>query len=79
MFSRGKATYGTPICSGTRMLEKPTNSGVANSSSMMLPCIVNIWLYCALLRNCIPGLANSPRIANAITPPMMKNTNDVMR
>ena len=61
------------------MLEKPTNSGVANSSNMMLPCIVNIWLYWALLRNCIPGLANSPRMASAMIPPMTKNTKDVMR
>ena len=48
MFSRGNATSGAPICSGMITLAKPTNSGVANSSSMIVPCIVNSWLYCSL-------------------------------
>ena len=45
MFSRGNATSGAPICSGMITLAKPTNSGVAKSSSMIVPCIVNSWLY----------------------------------
>ena len=44
MFSRGNATSGEPICSGMITLAKPKNSGVANSSSMIVPCIVNSWL-----------------------------------
>ena len=44
MFSRGNATSGEPICNGMISLAKPTNSGVANSSSMIVPCIVNSWL-----------------------------------
>ncbi len=44
MFSRGNATSGEPICSGIKTLPKPKNSGVANSSSMIVPCIVNSWL-----------------------------------
>ena len=47
MFSRGNATSGAPICSGISALAKPANSGVANSSSMIVPCIVNSWLYCS--------------------------------
>ena len=46
MFSRGKATSGEPICSGMISLANPTNSGVANSSSMIVPCMVNSSLYC---------------------------------
>ena len=44
MFSRGNATSGEPICNGISTLPKPKNSGVANSSSMIVPCIVNSWL-----------------------------------
>ena len=44
MFSRGNATSGAPIWSGMIALPKPKNSGVANSSSMIVPCIVNSWL-----------------------------------
>ena len=55
MFSRGNATSGAPICSGMISLAKPANSGVANSSSMIVPCIVNSWLYCSLDTNCRPG------------------------
>ena len=44
MFSRGNATSGEPICSGMITLPKPKNSGVANSSSMIVPCIVKSWL-----------------------------------
>ena len=47
MLSRGNATSGAPICSGMIALANPANSGVANSSSMSVPCMVNIWLYCS--------------------------------
>ena len=45
MLSRGNATSGEPICSGMIALAKPANSGVANSSSMIAPCMVKNWLY----------------------------------
>src|SRR6185312_7990602 len=53
--------------------------GVAKNSSMIVPCIVNSWLYCSGDRNCRPGRASSARISNAMKPPIMKNTNDVTR
>ena len=57
MFSRGNATSGAPICSGMSALANPANSGVANSSSMIVPCIVNSWLYCSgSSTTCRPGL-----------------------
>ena len=38
-------------------LAKPANSGVANISSMIVPCIVKSWLYCSLVGTiCMPGL-----------------------
>lgn len=48
-FRRGKATSGAPICSGMMAFAKPPNIGVANSSIMMVPWIVNSWLYCSAL------------------------------
>ena len=61
MFSRGNATSGEPICSGMRKLANPTNSAVANSSSMIEPCIVNSWLYCSSVTICRPGLGQLGR------------------
>src|SRR3954452_22135252 len=55
------------------------NSGVAKNSSMIVPCMVNIWLYCSGDRNCSPGRASSPRISSAIAPPAIKKANDVVR
>ncbi len=80
MFSRGKATSGAPICSGITALAKPANSGVANSSSMISPCMVNSWLYCSGLSTiCSPGSASSLRMSSAIAPPSRNHTNEVMK
>jgi hypothetical protein len=46
---------------------------------MMVPCMVNSWLYCSLDRNCSPGRASSVRMSRAINPPTPKNTNEVTR
>ena len=79
-FSRGKATSGAPICSGMMTLANPANSGVANISSMTVPCMVNSWLYCSLVcRTCMPGSNSSARISRAITPPRRKNMNEAIR
>ena len=69
-FSRGNATSGAPICNGMTMFAKPANSGVANSSIMIVPCIVNIWLYCSrVCRISMPGWNSSARMMSASTPP----------
>ena len=77
--SRGKATSGAPICSGSTRFAKANTSGVAKNSSMIVPCIVNSWLYCSGDRNCMPGRASSARMISASTPPNMKKVNDVTR
>ncbi len=77
MFSLGKATSGEPICSGIRKLANPTKSAVANSSSMIEPCIVNSWLYCSSVTICRPGWNSSARMISAIRPAIRKNVNDV--
>ena len=65
--SRGKATSGEPICNGMIRLANANTIGVAKSSSMIVPCMVNSWLYCSVDRNCMPGRASSARISIAIT------------
>ncbi len=46
---------------------------------MIVPCMVNSWLYCSLDKNCKPGRASSARINKAIKPPARKNANEVTR
>ena len=58
-------------------LAKPNTIGVAYSSSMIVPCMVNSWLYCSLDKNCKPGAASSVRISSAINPPTRKNPIEV--
>ena len=79
-FKRGNATSGAPICSGMIAFANPTKSGVANISSMIVPCIVNSWLYCSLVgTTCMPGANSSARMISAITPPSMKNSTEAIR
>ena len=46
---------------------------------MIVPCIVNSWLYCSGETICRPGRASSARMSRAMTPPMRKNAKDVVR
>ncbi len=59
-------------------LPKPTKSGVAKSSSMIVPCMVNSWLYSSLDMICMPGKNSSARISTARIPPKTKKTKAVM-
>jgi hypothetical protein len=58
-------------------LAKPNTIGVAYSSNMIVPCMVNSWLYCSFDKNCKPGAASSVRMNSAINPPTMKNATEV--
>ncbi len=79
MFSRGNATSGEPICNGMMAFAKPAKVGVANSSSMIVPCRVNVWLYCSFEMSWIPGRASSARSIRASSPPKRKKANEVIR
>ena len=80
MFSLGKATSGAPSCSGMIALAKPAKMGVANSSSMIVPCIVKSWLNSSGSRTtCRPGWNSSARMSSASTPPTMNQLNEVMK
>ena len=80
MFRRGKETSGAPICSGMSALAKPAKSGVAKSSSMIVPCIVKSWLnWSGLSTSCRPGSSNSARMTRAIAPPSRNQMNEVMK
>ena len=76
---RGNATSGEPICSGMIAFANAANIGVANSSSMIEPCIVKNWLNVSYCRNWMPGKASSARIASASRPPNRKNAKDVTK
>src|SRR3954451_17752326 len=76
-FRRGKATSGAPIWIGSTRLANPNRIGVAYSSSMIVPCMVNSWLYCSLDKNCRPGAPSSERMSSAINPPAMKKPTEV--
>ena len=55
------------------------NSGVANSSSMIVPCMVNSSLYCWSDTTCSSGPSSWIRMSIAITPAHRKKKNEVMR
>ncbi len=79
-FSRGNATSGAPSCNGRIAFAKPANSGVANMRSMIVPCMVNSWLYCSFVGTiCMPGSNSSARMMSAMTPPSMKNSTEAIR
>src|SRR5687768_3908492 len=44
---------------------------------MVMPCMVNSWLYVSSLRNVFSGTASWTRRSSASTPPMMKKTKAV--
>ena len=79
MFILGNATSAAPICSGMITFAKPTNNGVANISNMIVPCIVNTWLYCSFEINCRPGRASSARKISANSPAIKNQANVVNR
>ncbi len=79
MLSRGNATSGSPICSGMISFANPTNNGVANSSSMIVPCMVNSSLYCWSDTMWLSGPNSCARMIMAISPAIRKNPNDVIR
>ena len=79
MFIRGNATSGAPICNGIISFANPTNSGVANSSSMSVPCMVNSSLYCSSDTKCWFGPSSWIRISSAMTPAHRKKKNEVIR
>ncbi len=45
---------------------------MAKRNTIVVACIVNIWLYMSALRTFPSGAANCKRINNASTPPTMK-------
>ena len=57
----------------------PTNNGVANSSSMIVPCMVNSSLYCWSVTKLLFGSKSWLRMSSAIRPPTRKKKNDVIR
>ena len=52
-------------------------SGMIARKIMVVPCIVNSWLYVSGLRNVLSGFASWIRISSASSPPSRKKKNAV--
>ena len=57
-FSLGKATSRAPICSGMMKLKNAAPMGMTTRKIIVVPCIVNISLYCADVRKVLFGTAS---------------------
>ena len=68
-FSRGKATSRAPICSGMMMLKNAAPSGITARKIIVVPCIVNMVLYCCAVSTVLFGTINCSRIIRASLPP----------
>ena len=73
-FRRGNATSRAPICSGTRKLKNAAESGMTPRKIIVVPCMVNSWLYMRAVTKSLSGRANCVRMAKASTPPMRKKS-----
>ena len=72
--------YWLYLFGGVIALAKPANSGVANRNNIIVPCIVNSWLYCSFVgTTCMPGANSSARINIAMIPAIPKKMNAVTR
>ena len=63
-----------PIMSGTRKFPKPASMGMPTRNTMVVPCMVNIWLKPCGVRKSFNGLMSCRRIAVASRPATTKNT-----
>ncbi|MFM2382296.1 MAG: hypothetical protein RL515_283, partial [Verrucomicrobiota bacterium] len=57
-FSRGKATSRAPTCSGTRKLKNAADSGMTPRKIIVVPCMVNSWLYMRAVTKSLSGRAS---------------------
>ena len=71
-FSLGKATSRAPIWSGMMKLKNAAPIGITTRKIIVVPCIVNISLYCAEVRKVLFGTISWMRIRSASKPPKMK-------
>ena len=71
-FRRGKATSRAPICSGMMKLKNAADSGITARKIIVVPCIVNMVLYCCAVRTVPFGNMSWARMSSASKPPTMK-------
>jgi hypothetical protein len=71
-FRRGKATSRAPICSGMMKLKNAAESGMTARKIIVVPCIVNIVLYCCAVSTLPFGNMSWARINSASKPPTRK-------
>jgi hypothetical protein len=76
---RGKAMSLAPIMSGSMKLPKALQTGITNKKIIVVPCMVNSWLYWEAVKRSLLGSASCVLISNAINPPMRKKAMVVHR
>ena len=71
-FSRGKATSRAPICNGMMKLKNAAPRGMTARKIIVVPCIVNIVLYCGAVSSVLLGTMSCRRMSRASQPPTRK-------
>ena len=56
-------------------MKNAADIGITNRKTIVIPCIVKIWLYWSALSIVPSGWASCARISRASSPPTMKKTN----
>ncbi len=74
---RGNATSRAPIWSGTMKLKNATAMGIPTRNTMVVPCMVNSWLYVSAVTKWFSGRDSCMRISRASMPPTRKKTSAV--
>ena len=62
-----------------KFAKNPSSSGMTTMKIMVVPCIVNIWLYVLAERKVLFGTASCVRMAIASTPPISMKTSEANR
>ena len=63
---------------GVKKLKKAALIGMITRKTIVVPCIVKIWLYASADNTWPFGCASCSRISNASMPPIKKNVNAVV-
>ena len=75
---RGNAMSAAPTWSGTMTFWRPDIMGITKRKIIVVPWMVNSWLYVSASNSWTPGTASSVRISRAKMPPTRKKLNAVV-
>ena len=76
-FNLGKATSLAPIIEGTIQLKNAALNGITTRNIIVVPCIVNTWLYTSGVKKLPSGPDNCILIRRASIPPTRNQKNAI--